>query len=793
MPVKPPAPKALACRLFQCLRLLLAGFFLCVLMSNTLPAMAAGVLDMQTDENNNISWNLTADRMDALSDAEVLEAFGNVVLQRGTEYLKADYARYYHSTRWVYVSGNVEVHFGEDTIKASEAEFDLGNRTGWLKNGEIFMAGPHTYVSGSHIDKHWGDVYSFKNAKFTSCDGDSPAWSFTADEAVVELDGYAQLWNTAFQIKDVPVMSVPFMVVPVKKERQSGFLLPEVGYGSMRGVYYNQPYFWAIDDSRDLTLNEYFMSNRGFMQGLEYRSRASETEQFWGRFDIMYDKRRVTSDSEDRYFSGDGLVRDNNLRFWLRGMYDANLPGPAKQWQFRSNFDYVSDAYFLREFDNGFSGYGASRDNLFNLFNRDLTESDTNRVSTALLFRDWERATLAFSGTYTQNINLSNGNLKPSLDTTVQTLPEVDFFLHKGRILQDLPLEIYGSAQGAYMFRRTGTRGARYDLSPGLAMPLNGKYGSLRLEAALGQTIYQTEVGPYENRDHHETGTTRTLPSFGMDASTELVRDFLMNSDVSQAKFAAESPVGTTRWTGVRHLVQPRVGYVNLRQQNQDRNPYYDAYDRIEGRNEIIYSLDNVLVRRREAVQTQKDASGKEEKYVTADYQEFFRLRLAQIYDIKESKRTEQLDEYERQPFRDIVVEASIVASTYFSLNNRTDISPYSGKITRHSHGANLNVPGWGNLYGGMTFLKKTDDYYRKWQEDTALVTLSGNVDIYGPWSAGFFYNWDLKGDLEASKGLEVTYTDQCYQISAMVWRNERETSYQLMFSLNGLGGVGFK
>ena len=132
-------------------------------------------------EEELVSWDLYASKVTGHNTNQILEAEGEVYLQRGQEYLKADYARYYAATGWVYLSGNVEVYFGKDRLNASEAEFDLANKVGWLKDGQVFMEGPHVYFSGSRVNKHWGDMDTLREAKVTTCDGDVPAWSMKAD------------------------------------------------------------------------------------------------------------------------------------------------------------------------------------------------------------------------------------------------------------------------------------------------------------------------------------------------------------------------------------------------------------------------------------------------------------------------------------------------------------------------------------------------------------------------------------------------------------------------------------
>ena len=182
-----------------CAPIALLALFLC---SPVHSYAATDVLTIPMEDTKEASWNLEADKLVTLSDNTIVEAQGGVVLQRGNDILKADFARYYSATNWVYLKGNVFVRMGKDDIHSDEAEFDLHSKTGWLTNGHVFMEGPHIYFSGSRIIKHWGDRYTFNKAKVTTCDGTSPAWSMNAEQAVVEIDGYAQLFHSTFDVKN---------------------------------------------------------------------------------------------------------------------------------------------------------------------------------------------------------------------------------------------------------------------------------------------------------------------------------------------------------------------------------------------------------------------------------------------------------------------------------------------------------------------------------------------------------------------------------------------------------------
>lgn len=770
------------------LPLFTAGLTFCLVFLLAAASFAAAAspnsLTMQAEDEQAVTWTLNAGKVTSLGDSEIIEAEGDVVLRRGADYMKADYARYYASTKWVFLRGNVEARMGKDTMKAAEAEFDLRSRVGWLKQGEIFMDGPHMYFTGERIDKHWGDVYSFKEAKITACDGDVPAWSLTAQEAVVEIDGYAQLYRPNFQVKDTPVLFSPWMIIPAKKERQSGLLTPEWGTSSQRGFYYNQPFFWAIDESQDMTFNGYFMDKRGFMQGVQYRSRPSVRESLWLRVDWLDDKAQVNNDADDPVNNRDGLVRNNDQRFWARGMYEGHLFDP--KWKFRADIDFVSDQNMLHEFKSGYSGYNKSRDELFSWFRRDIQERDLTRKSGFLLFRDWDRASVALSSVYMQDQRLGNGNAERSTDTTVQRFPQFDMFLHKGRLIEDLPLEVSGDAQAAYMYRRTGTRGSRYQMTPTMTLPLNGRYGSVIASGALQQSFYGTDVHEKTDGAARQDGTSQTVPTWQVDGSSELMRVYHTGPSLP----ATEESVGKTRWTAVRHAIQPRVRYRNIPLRDQSDNPRYDDGDRILPRNELTYSVTNVITRKRERVvaQAPQKEGDKPVPSVANDYLDVFRFNLEQSYDIREARRTDERDEHARRPYGDVIGEMEVRFDERVSFVTRSYWSPYQDEFTQHDAGVWLTVPQWGHLYTGYGYRRPLDEYKRQREHEVKTIKMSGDLKLFGPFSANFDYSYDYNRNQDVERGVQLVYNHQCFQLMGIFRKDGFEEHYGVRFVLIGLG-----
>ncbi len=744
-------------------------------------------------------WHLTADKVSTLNGNAIVEAEGAVILTRGNDVLKADFARYFAETDWVYLHGNVFVRLGRDDIRAKEAEFDLRSQTGWLVDGDVFIEGQHTYFKGQEIVKHRGDRYTFKNAKVTTCDTDVPAWSVSAQEVIVEIDGYAQLYHSDLQIKDHTFFYTPFLILPAKTTRQSGLLVPDYGIGTKRGVYYTQPYYWVLDESRDITFYAGVMSERGFMPGFEYRSHPFNGEKTWFAASGFYDSESITAPGSDLFNAG--LLRTNQERFWVRGMSDGFFGSSG--WQYRINIDYTSDQNYLREFNTGPMGFERSRNEMFALFGRDIAEDDQNRISEALLFKEWQRASLYAGFRYEQNPALGHGNT--STDTLVQELPNVSAFLYKGRIFSELPLELEGFATSAYMHRQSGTSGFRNEVYPKISVPLDLGLFSFIGSLGLRQTWY-TNTSTSDNSPLNldsggsppQYNQTRFLPD--LDISGYTVASRVWHFADSAALESKTRQAGDAANVALRHEVQSNIRYQYISHINQENNPFYTDSDRILPQNELTWSFTNIFTQKNgKVVAVEQDPTQTTLNYT---YIDLARWKIEWGYDFNEATRTDYLNLFPRRPFQDIYSELDLHLVSWASLFNKLYVSPYDAEITRANLGFNVFVPSRFSWTTGFDYRTDAYDYRRlvSYGHENNVVLSNPTRYWLNTLSITFSPQWsvelmDRRNLLEGTKtfgeayeqSARVIFSDQCYRLIAEYRYDNYERSYSLMVEIPGL------
>ncbi|MDY7001504.1 MAG: LPS assembly protein LptD [Thermodesulfobacteriota bacterium] len=764
-------------------RLSLAALFLLaqLLIPNTSPAQTFE----PTESFSGLSpWKIQADRIGTLHDADLITAWGNVVLSKGDNYLKADFARYYRGTGWVFLKGHVEARWSEDLLSAEEAEFDLKNMVGWLKRGKLFVSKPHLYFEGELIEKHAGDTYSFKDARVTACDEKPSAWSLTMREGEITLDGYAMLWHSRFQVLEHSVMYSPFMILPVKQTRQSGFLLPDVGHSSRLGMGVNLPYYWAVSDETDVTFYENYMSERGLMQGVELRRTPNpDSKDFW-RFDWLRDAEKGEGPDEDSQFKDDDLARPNQDRYWWRSKYNGYLGDP--KYKAKLDIDWVSDQNYLREFKSGKSGYEQSRETFRKEFNRDIEAKDAlQRTSTALLTRAYDNFGVAGRAEYTRDLEFQNGNRNKEKDPTAQRLPEINVYVYKDE-LSATPLEWEMEAGGANFWRKFGTKGRRFEAHPRVSLPIKTRTVSIIPRAGLRETLYA--VDGYENRtveNHDDAVTFRHIPEAGASGFTELFKVYRLD-EAKDLSLADKAP-GTSRWTRIKHAIQPRVEYDWIPFVSQARKPFFDDADRIRPQNELTYSLTNILDRRRESVVARPFAGNYTEADLKADFLEFFRLRLEQSYDLREASRRDMRAEYPRRPFSDVLAELAVKPGKYVSLINKTYYSTYLDTVTEHEHTLKLEVPGRASASFGLDFMEGLDEFKRRSRERIRMLRLGVEFILSKTWSTGFEYRADLVTNTDLEKSLSVTYSHQCFGLTFHYTQTPFEDRVEARLDLLGL------
>jgi lipopolysaccharide assembly outer membrane protein LptD (OstA) len=286
---------------------------------------------------------LTADALDYDAAEEIYTASGDVVLRQGARTLRADWMTFNRRTGMGMANGHVELREGEEVLRADFVEFDVDTVQGLVRDGEIDSPDGQFRAQGEEIRKTGERSYSFRRGVFTTCrcpnKDERVPWQIRAREAELDIGGYGTVRDATIDVLGVPVAWLPWLFVPLRTERQTGLLLPEVAFGSRRGFEFGVPFFWAAREDLNVTLTPYYSVRRGYKQNalFEYVFGRESSGELFGAF--AYDQ-DIEPNSDEEPFDRE--------RWSVLGQQDWMLPGSAR---FRTDFRFTSDNDYPIDFE----------------------------------------------------------------------------------------------------------------------------------------------------------------------------------------------------------------------------------------------------------------------------------------------------------------------------------------------------------------------------------------------------------------------------------------------------------
>ena len=696
--------------------------------------------------DRNAKWQITASKMSYDRDEGLYVAEGDVVITRGGQVLKANEARYNEKTGMVEAIGDVVLETNGDIVRAAKAVFDLNSQTGKITKGRIFLRENHYYISGDDMEKTGPDTYVVKGCHVTTCEGDKPDWSITGSEVEITVEGYGTVKNAVFRIRDLPAFFLPYALFPAKTKRQSGVLPPAVGYSSLNGVQVEVPIYWAISDRMDATFYEQYLSERGLMQGFEYRYVAEDESKGDFLFDILQDKigEKDLTDPDELNISP--FPRTNETRYWLRSRTNQQLPLGVKA---KLDTDYVSDRDYFKEFYGSLFGYRA-RPNIVRDFGRPLDDiwSPTRR-SALRLDRDQPGYSLqAISSYYERPDN-------PPDDPTPQPLGGLDFNLLPGT-LPIAPFFMALNTDYDYIWREAGPRGQRASLTPLLTYPM-----------WLGRYL------------QFEPSVSYTRNAQWLDQSVRGKDKQYRDAYDAQARFSTVvERIYETDWASankLKHKIVPSLLYNYRVHKDLDAyRPWFESMDADGKMNRVALALDNFLDARRE---TEKEG---------VLYEQWTRFTLIQGYRIDGTWWDEGLSKEER-PFEPLIGILTLRPLSNLYLNTEVHWDHYDKDIPFADVSLALNIP----RSGGRTDILGVDYQYVK--DGNKGFNANGFVNLGYGFGVGGGVRRDLNTKASLAKGLYLDYQSQCWGVRVISDNLDGVGSIMVHFRLLGLGAIGAK
>ncbi|WII71130.1 LPS assembly protein LptD [Bdellovibrio sp. 22V] len=345
---------------------------------------------------------INADSMYRDSEKELAELEGNVQIVFQGQHIRSDKARVHLRSRQVELFGNVEIMDAKNTIVGDQVFLDYENNTGVIYNG--FVQSGSIMFSGSLLQKVGESEYIVSSADYTACANCPPSWSFSGTTVRAELGGYAYIKNAVLRFADIPVFWFPYLIVPLKSDRQSGLLTPSFESSDKGGFTLSQPYFWAISRNTDATFTLKNYAKRGNKGLLEYRYVLDENSSGTLNTGTIYDN-SFAEDSRLNTFRPES-EKDTVIDRWFV-KYDHYFEMP-NDFVHRAEINLASDLQYPKDFPLETLNHGDS--------------AMENRMSFTQNSKDTH-----WSVDSSYYVNLLNANPLASNDDAVHRVPELRF------------------------------------------------------------------------------------------------------------------------------------------------------------------------------------------------------------------------------------------------------------------------------------------------------------------------------------------------------------------------------
>ena len=278
-------------------------------------------------------------------EARSITAEGDVQVRYQGRTLRADRLVYDLNTGSIRAVGNVQIALEDGSVTyAEEIEADEAMNVGAARELRARLGESGTLAARQAL-RHGEGESELRNVIYTSCpictNGDRPpTWSLRARRAIQDRESRTISYQSAvLEVVGVPILYIPYIAHPDPTiGRASGFLPPDLGRNRRLGSFYEQPYYWAISPSQDLTASLRVHGNVNPLLGLDYRKR------FWSG-ELSLD----TTFTEEQLFDTDGdTFGDQLFRYSVfgEGLFEIN-----NYWNWGFGVENAYDDDYLHRYD----------------------------------------------------------------------------------------------------------------------------------------------------------------------------------------------------------------------------------------------------------------------------------------------------------------------------------------------------------------------------------------------------------------------------------------------------------
>lgn len=425
---------------------------------------------------------ISANAMGADEKSGIVVARGNVEVQQGNSILTADSITYYQTGDKVVAEGNVSMlQPNGDVFFADKVELKDAMKRAVIHEFKARLADNSVLVANT-AKKVNPATTQLESASYTPCNlckGVSPFWQLNAGKVRVDdLEERVHYEDATLEFGGVPVFYAPFLSHPTPDaSAKSGVGLPSFSNDAFLGAVAKVPYYWRIDEDKDVTLTPWVSSREGPLLEADYRQLRDRGN---------YQVHASITDPQARDASGN-KESGRELRGHIFALGNEQIADNTY-----AGFDLkrATDDTYLRRY--GFGGQQA-------LFSRGYTEYAKGRN-----FALAEAVTI--QGLRNVDENRTIPLVLPILQAYYETSPTVN------------GTRYHIAADAQALSRDEGVDQRRLSITPGVTVPFISEGGQvITASARLRQDLYDGDHITRGTGDDFSGTTARTLPQAALE------------------------------------------------------------------------------------------------------------------------------------------------------------------------------------------------------------------------------------------------------------------------------------
>lgn len=424
--------------------------------------------------------DIDAGALDYDDETDLLRLTGEVDLRRGTQRVQAPAIDYNRATGDLATFGPTFLEYPGLRMLGRDARLNLETEQGEMPAARYRFSGQANLRGTAELAEIINpQLTRYRDIVHTACPPGSRAWSLRARRLDLNQEsGRGIARDARLRIRGLPVLYTPYLDFPIDDRRQTGILIPSVGYSDDHGFDLTVPWYWNIAPHMDATFSPRLLSKTGLLLGGEFRY-LTRRDRGTLQAEIIHDRR-----------SDEGNPR-GAMRLEQEGRF-------FRRWSTNLDVSAVTDSTYLQDFGNTLDATSTR----WLLQRGDLHYGAT----------DWSLLTRLEAY---QTIDVE----APPAWRPYRRLPQLLFQLRP----QTFDPGVIGNFAAEYNYFDHAHRvhGQRLALTPTMSWPLRRSYGHLIPAAGVNFAHYQlVDTAPGQ-----PTAVSHLVPQFDLDGRLVFDRD----------------------------------------------------------------------------------------------------------------------------------------------------------------------------------------------------------------------------------------------------------------------------